>query len=158
MRSLIDAYLRTTNTAPSSDHMEVDAVNKGNGKGKCKNNGKDKVGKKKDGTQAQSNTAKNNSANNTEGTWNGQFQGYCSYCGGWGHRQKDCKKDPKGMASGRPAVSAGSTAAAVQVNAVAGVMEVHPVGEVDHVRCTARRGVGHPKRLLVGASRLRAVV
>eukprot|EP00969_Alexandrium_andersonii_P029952 1306357-Alexandrium_andersonii.AAC.1 len=76
--------------------MQVDAVTKGK-KGK---DSKGKGGKKGTGK------VKGKDKSSTQNSDPQRFEGYCGYCGKYGHRQRDCYSNPKGGKSGRPRVNA----------------------------------------------------
>lgn len=74
--------------------MEADTIGKGKSKGRDKGKSKGSSGKGMGGTQQNSGAAKNSGQREgDEGAIHNPFQGYCGCCGGWRHRQKECKKD-----------------------------------------------------------------
>merc|ERR1712194_744707 len=83
----------------TDDPMEVDAIwhagGKGKGKGKEKGKGKGKgKGKEKKGGKREDGKGDKQGEDASK-----KFDGYCGYCGAWGHRQRDCRKKQRAEGS-----------------------------------------------------------
>jgi len=84
----------------TDDPMEVDAIwhagGKGKGKGKEKGKGKGKgKGKEKKGGKREDGKGDKQKGEDASK----KFDGYCGYCGAWGHRQRDCRKKQRAEGS-----------------------------------------------------------
>ena len=116
VRSVIMSYLSTRKFSTQStdrqdDPMQVDAFkglpyHKGKGKG-GKNKGK---GDSDMDTSWQAGTKGKASAKGKGRGMKGKgksepFQGYCGFCGAWGHKSSGCRKNPYNQTSGKPGVS-----------------------------------------------------
>ena len=92
--------------------MDIDAF-KGNdkGKGKGKDKGKRDYGKNypyvhPKGNDKGKGKGKDKGDGPKGGKADGKIHGYCGYCGKWGHRQSDCRSDPRNGGAGRPVAAA----------------------------------------------------